>query len=111
MAGETAVEAAANLDNTKQEEVKTDKEAIVEEEKAATEEKKDEEKVEEKKEEAKASKKAGVHQKDPEEDTVYLFQFQRSPCIPSISPFCLKLESWLKLHGIKYMVSRSHLLV
>ena len=103
MAGETAVEAPANLDNTKQEEVKTDKEAIVEEEKAATEEKKDEEKVEEKKEEAKASKKAGVHQKDPEEDTVYLFQFQRSPCIPSISPFCLKLESWLKLHGIKYM--------
>lgn len=25
--------------------------------------------------------------------------------IPSISPFCLKLESWLKLHGIKYQVS------
>ena len=24
--------------------------------------------------------------------------------IPSISPFCLKLESWLKLHGIKYQV-------
>ena len=28
------------------------------------------------------------------------FRFQ----IPSISPFCLKLESWLKLHGIKYQV-------
>ena len=24
--------------------------------------------------------------------------------VPSISPFCLKLESWLKLHGIKYQV-------
>merc|ERR1719516_109144 len=33
---------------------------------------------------------------------VYLFQYTRSPVIPSISPFCLKLESWLKLHGIKY---------
>merc|ERR1712001_433309 len=72
----------------------------------ATEEKKDEEKAGDAKEEgskAAASKKPGVHQKDFEEDMVYLFQFQRSPCIPSISPFCLKLESWLKLHGIKYM--------
>merc|ERR1719516_116995 len=89
--------------------VKTDKEAIVEEEKEAeaTEEKKDEEKAGEGKEQgSKAAtnpKKPGVHQKDFEEDMVYLFQFQRSPCIPSISPFCLKLESWLKLHGIKYM--------
>ena len=28
----------------------------------------------------------------------------RTPVIPSTSPFCLKVESWLKLHGIKYMV-------
>jgi len=109
MAGETAVEAPATDDNTKkiEEPVKSDKEAIVEEEKAATEEKKDEEKAAEaagdkKEDAAKGAKKAGSHQKDPEEDMVYLFQFQRSPCIPSISPFCLKLESWLKLHGIKY---------
>merc|ERR1711902_143682 len=47
-------------------------------------------------------KKPLSHVKDYEEDTVYLFQFTRSPQIPSISPFCLKLESWLKLHGIKY---------
>lgn len=101
MAGETAVEAPAPTADKKIEEpLKTDKEAIVEEEKA---EKKDEEKVEDKKEDAaKAGKKGGAHQKEPEEDMVYLFQFQRSPCIPSISPFCLKLESWLKLHGIKY---------
>jgi len=110
MAGEneTAVE-TPQQDNTAVQEVKTDKEAIVEEEKAAeqaTEEKKDEEKKEE--EPAKKSadpakpKKPTTHVKDFEEDMVYLFQFTRSPQIPSISPFCLKLESWLKLHGIKY---------
>merc|ERR1711990_1259232 len=108
MPGDTAVEAPVG-DNDKKidEPVKTDKEAIVEEEKEAeaTEEKKDEEKAGDAKEEgskAAASKKPGVHQKDFEEDMVYLFQFTRSPQIPSISPFCLKLESWLKLHGIKY---------
>jgi len=109
MAGETAVETPV-VDNTKkiEEPVKSDKEAIVEEEKAAaTEEKKDEEKAgeteEKKTEEVAKPKKPSLHQKDPEEDMVYLFQFQRSPQIPSISPFCLKLESWLKLHGIKYV--------
>jgi len=106
MAGETAVE-TPQQDNTKIDEpVKTDKEAIVEEEKAAeqaTEEKKDEEKKgEEPKKEAVKPKKPTTHVKEFEEDMVYLFQFTRSPQIPSISPFCLKLESWLKLHGIKY---------
>merc|ERR1711899_331430 len=108
MPGDTAVEAPVG-DNDKKidEPVKTDKEAIVEEEKEAeaTEEKKDEEKAGEAKDEGKAAaapKKPGVHQQDFEEDMVYLFQFTRSPQIPSISPFCLKLESWLKLHGIKY---------
>ena len=114
MAGETAVE-TPQQDNTVQEQVKTDKEAIVEEEKAAeqaTEEKKDEEKKEE--EPAKKSvdpvkpKKPTTHVKDFEEDMVYLFQFTRSPQIPSISPFCLKLESWLKLHGIKYQVGNKY---
>ena len=108
MAGETAVE-TPQQDNTKIDEpVKTDKEAIVEEEKAAeqaTEEKKDEEKKgEEPKKEAVKPKKPTTHVKEWEEDMVYLFQFTRSPQIPSISPFCLKLESWLKLHGIKYQV-------
>merc|ERR1712066_1215737 len=70
------------------------------------EEKKDEEKKE--KEEAKKpaaaekAKKPLSHVKDFEDEMVYLFQYTRSPVIPSISPFCLKLESWLKLHGIKY---------
>jgi len=110
MAGEneTAVE-TPQQDNTAVQEVKTDKEAIVEEEKAAeqaTEEKKDEEKKEEEPAKKTADpakpKKPTTHVKDFEEDMVYLFQFTRSPQIPSISPFCLKLESWLKLHGIKY---------
>ena len=108
MAGETAVE-TPQQDNTKIDEpVKTDKEAIVEEEQAAeqaTEEKKDEEKKEvEPKKEAVKPKKPTTHVKEYDEDMVYLFQFTRSPQIPSISPFCLKLESWLKLHAIKYQV-------
>jgi len=92
-------------DNTKVDEpVKTDKEVIAEEEAAQAEEKKDaEKKPEEAKKPAEAKpKKPLVHVKDFEEDMVYLFQFTRSPQIPSISPFCLKLESWLKLQGIKY---------
>merc|ERR1712158_271072 len=94
-------------DNTKVEEtIKTDKEVIAEEEAAqANEEKKDEEKKDEaeKKPATEAKPKKPVnHVADFEEDMVYLFQFTRSPQIPSISPFCLKLESWLKLHGIKY---------
>jgi len=92
-------------DNTKVDEpVKTDKEVIAEEEAAQAEEKKDaEKKPEEAKKPAEAKpKKPLVHVKDFEEDMVYVFQFTRSPQIPSISPFCLKLESWLKLHGVKY---------
>merc|ERR1711910_218440 len=105
MAGETAVETPQ--DNTKVEEtIKTDKEVIAEEEAAqANEEKKDEEKKpaeEAKKAKEVKPKKPVSHVQDFEEDMVYLFQFTRSPQIPSISPFCLKLESWLKLHGIKY---------
>merc|ERR1712203_606640 len=105
MAGETAVETPQ--DNTKVEEtIKTDKEVIAEEEAAqANEEKKDEEKKpaeEAKKAKEPKAKKPVSHVADFEEDMVYLFQFTRSPQIPSISPFCLKMESWLKLHGIKY---------
>merc|ERR1712117_754685 len=104
MAGETVVETPQ--DNTKVDEpVKTDKEVIAEEEAAqANEEKKEKKEKEEAKKPAAAekAKKPLSHVKDFEEDTVYLFQYTRSPQIPSISPFCLKLESWLKLHGVKY---------
>jgi len=106
MAGETVVEQPQDNNTKVDEPVKTDKEVIAEEEAAQAEEKKDEEKKE--KEEAKKpaaaekAKKPLSHVKDFEDEMVYLFQYTRSPVIPSISPFCLKLESWLKLHGIKY---------
>jgi len=109
MAGETAVETPAVVDNKVEEVVKTDKEAIVEEEAAAAkEEKKDEEKKEEKaekpapKEKVEKPKRFPVHKQDFEKDVVYLYQFNRTPVCPSTSPFCLKLESWLKLNNIKY---------
>jgi len=39
---------------------------------------------------------------DWEKDVVYLYQFYRIKCIASISPFALKLETWLRLKKIKY---------
>jgi len=113
MAGETVAETAPVQDNKIVDDtIKSDKEAIVEEEKEAqqAEEKKDEEKKEEKektvasppKEKVEKPKRFPVHKQDFETDVVYLYQYMRTPQIPSISPFCLKVESWLKLHGIKY---------
>merc|ERR1712083_897407 len=94
---ETVVENVQTLDITKVEEpFKTDKEVIAEEEAEDTEE------VTEEKKEVKEKKKPVVNKKDFEEDVVYLFQFNRSSQIPSISPLCLQVESWLKLHGIKF---------
>jgi len=37
-----------------------------------------------------------------EKDKVYLVQFPVSPDVRSISPFSLKVETWLKLRGIPY---------
>jgi len=43
-----------------------------------------------------------VFKVDWKEDYVYLYQSSRTPKIPNISPQELKLESWLKFHGIPY---------
>ncbi|XP_063589272.1 failed axon connections-like [Penaeus indicus] len=69
-------------------------------------EKADKEKKDEKKE-AKPKKepappKPAVHKLDFEKDVVYLYQFTRTPVLPSLSPYCLKVETWLRLAGLKY---------
>lgn len=74
------------------------------EETPASGEKAAEEKAEEKKAEA-APPKPTVHKINFEKDIVYLYQFSRTPVLPSTSPYCLKLETWLRLAGIKYEVS------
>lgn len=65
---------------------------------------------EEKKEEKEAEKKEAapppprVHKQDFQKDTVYLYQFCRTPVLPSLSPYCLKVETWLRLTDTKYEV-------
>jgi len=110
MAGETEVETPA----APQPDVAEEKKEIAEAENK-TEEKKDEEKKEEEKpaKEAKKPKEKKpkkvpapppppVHKKDFATDVVYVYQFSRTPTVPNISPFCLKVETWLKLNGVKF---------
>ncbi|KAL7642995.1 UNVERIFIED_CONTAM: hypothetical protein RMT77_006284 [Armadillidium vulgare] len=65
-------------------------------------EKKDEEKKEEKTKKEVAQPKPAVHKLDFEKDVIYLYQFTRTPVLPSLSPYCLKVETWLRLAGLKY---------
>lgn len=46
-----------------------------------------------------------VHKADFEKEVVYLYQFTRTPALPSLSPYCLKVETWLRLANVKYEVS------
>lgn len=52
-----------------------------------------------------APPKVVVHKTNYEKDVVYLYQFSRTPLLPSLSPYCLKVETWLRLAGLKYEVS------
>lgn len=48
-----------------------------------------------------------VKKADFAKDVVYLYQFSRTKNIPSPSSFCLKVETWLRMAGIKYEVRSS----
>lgn len=49
-----------------------------------------------------AAPKPTVHKQNYEKDIIYLYQFSRTPQLPSLSPYCLKVETWLRLAGLKY---------
>ena len=52
-----------------------------------------------------APKKLNVYKQNFEKDVVYLYQFARTTSLPSLSPYVLKVETWLRLTGLKYEVS------
>ncbi|XP_016966217.1 failed axon connections isoform X1 [Drosophila biarmipes] len=54
------------------------------------------------KSEASPAQKFNVHKTNFEKDIIYLYQFSRTPLLPSLSPYCLKVETWLRLVGLKY---------
>ncbi|XP_071527250.1 failed axon connections isoform X2 [Panulirus ornatus] len=68
----------------------------------ADKEKKEEEKKDVKPKKEPAPPKPAVHKPDFEKDVVYLYQFTRTPVLPSLSPYCLKVETWLRLAGLRY---------
>ncbi|XP_068211742.1 failed axon connections isoform X3 [Palaemon carinicauda] len=89
------------------EEVKKEEAENTEEKADDKAEKADKEKKEDEKKDAKPKKepappKPAVHKQDFEKEVVYLYQFTRTPVLPSLSPYCLKVETWLRLAGIKY---------
>uniref|UniRef100_A0A915EB15 Uncharacterized protein n=1 Tax=Ditylenchus dipsaci TaxID=166011 RepID=A0A915EB15_9BILA len=50
------------------------------------------------------SKKVPIIKVDWKKDVVYLFQFPRPKCTANMSPFCLKLETFLRHHNIDHEI-------
>ena len=100
-ANETVKEEAVKADNETKEE-KKDEEKSGEE--TTKESKPEKAKKEKKPKEPAPPPPPSVHNKSFDKDVVYVYQFDRTSAVPSISPACLKLETWLKLNGIKFEV-------
>ena len=49
--------------------------------------------------------------KDYPPDTVILHQLGRGPYAPSLTPFAVKLETYLRMAKIPYMVGAKHIVV
>ncbi|VDP13294.1 unnamed protein product [Onchocerca flexuosa] len=47
-----------------------------------------------------------IHNKRWKKDVVYLYQFNRASSSPNISPFCFKVETWLRANELKHEVNR-----
>ncbi|OZC11826.1 hypothetical protein X798_01007 [Onchocerca flexuosa] len=43
-----------------------------------------------------------IHNKRWKKDVVYLYQFNRASSSPNISPFCFKVETWLRANELKH---------
>lgn len=94
---------------TKQNDVPVEdpKKEVVEDEKVKPKEEKKEAVKEEKKkappkEPAPPKPSFHIHKTDFEKDIIYLYQFTRTPLLPSLSPFCLKTETWIRANELKY---------
>lgn len=108
MATEVANQVTANATEENTAETKAEETAVVKDETKSEETKNNAENHSEAPAGAPAkvvAPKITVHKADFEKDIIYLYQFSRTPFLPSLSPYCLKVETWLRLAGLKYEVS------